>query len=116
MGFYGTLSGTNPLLPDYANALPQARLNDGYVEIVYCQRAGGTGNIGADYTFGATSRAPSRFADDLSTGVWSSGTDLVGWRGWSESLPGGVQRVAVRLKRPVAQAKQCFLRLRVHSP
>jgi hypothetical protein len=107
--------GTNPLASDRAEALPRVRLTNGYIELVYRERAGGTGTRAVDYSVGNL-RYTVQVCDDLSAGGWCSGTNLVEWTGWSESLSNNLERIAVRLKQPVAQSGRRFLRLSVSSP
>lgn len=80
-------------------------------EFVFPQLAGGSGSIGVDYT-AAGLRYVVEVSDGL--GIWQSGNSTVQWSNRRETLPGGLERVGVRLIDPTLMAKsKLFFRLRI---
>ena len=80
-------------------------------EFVFPQLAGGSGSIGIDYT-----AAGLRYVVEVSDGLgtWQSGSSFVQWSNRRETLPGGLERVGVRVTDPVLLVKsKLFFRLRI---
>ncbi len=81
-------------------------------EFVFQQFSGGSGSIGVNYA-----AAGLRYIVEVSNGLgtsWQSGIAFVEWSTRRESLPGGLERVGVRIIDPVLLAKsKLFFRLRI---
>lgn len=82
-------------------------------EFVFPQFAGGNGAIGVDYASSGLSYGVE-VSDGL--GTWQSGSSIVQWSNRRESLPGGLERVGVRVVDPALLAKsKLFFRLRIRT-
>lgn len=80
-------------------------------EFVFPQLAGGSGSIGIDYTASGL-RYVVEVSDGL--GTWQSGISTVQWSTRREILPGGLERVGVRVIDPALLSKpKLFFRLRI---
>jgi hypothetical protein len=80
-------------------------------EFVFQPRAGGSGSIGIAYA-AAGLRYVVEVSDEL--GNWQSGVGIVQWSNRRESLPGGLERVGVRVIDPALLARsKLFFRLRI---
>ncbi len=80
-------------------------------EFVFQQLSGGSGSIGVNYA-----AAGLRYLVEVSDGLgnWQSGSAFVQWSNRRESLPGGLERVGVRVIDPALMAKsKLFFRLRI---
>lgn len=81
-------------------------------EIVYPQRAGGSGGIGTTYT-AAGLRYIVEISSDLRT--WQSGPSVVEWSNRREALTDGMERVGIHINDPsLNSAPQVFARIRIH--
>jgi hypothetical protein len=80
-------------------------------EFVFQQFSGGSGSIGVNYAAAGLSYL-AEVSDGL--GTWQSGSAFVQWSTRREPLPGGLERVGVRVIDPVLLAKsKLFFRLRI---
>ena len=80
-------------------------------EFVFQQLSGGSGSIGVNYV-----AAGLRYVVEISDGLgtWQSGSGIVQWSARREALPGGLERVGVRVIDPLLLEKsKRFFRLRI---
>ena len=81
-------------------------------EVIYQQRAGGSGGIGTTYT-----AAGLRYTVELSPNLrtWHSGPSAVAWSNRREPLTDGMERVGVHITDPALNSgSQVFARIRIH--
>ena len=104
--------GTNPASgaePSPMTYLPSHNSIPG--EFIYPQLAGGAGNIGTTYQSGGLTYRVE-VSSDLIT--WHSGPAVIEWTNRRETLPGGMERVGVKVIDPtLSTASQIFHRVRV---
>ncbi len=106
-------TGSDPASGSGVPAVSMVQMVSSAPEFVFPQLAGGSGSIGVDYT-----AAGLRYGVEVSDGLgtWQSGISTVQWSTRREPLPGGLERVGVRVIDPALLAKpKLFFRLRIQT-
>jgi hypothetical protein len=105
----------DPTVPINPNSFAQPGSSNNYPTLTYRQLAGGTGTIGVDYT-AMNITYTVEFKDNLISGQWQSGTNVVRQAGAQIPNNDGTETVTVQAQTPISTPQVKLLRLMIkHS-